>query len=139
MAVSEGRVVYEAEAVGDSSRRVAGEQRLLEAGISSRSLRCHNANQVTNYGADIRREGAQNMSVAQITVRRKTGDNKLCLSIVKPAYRVLFPEGGQNEVVRGAGRRVTGLQRLRQGLNRGGGGGGGLLGSGLIHLHHCIA
>jgi hypothetical protein len=139
MPVSERRVVYEAKAVGDSSGRIAGEERLLEAAIGSRSLRCHNANQVSNCGDDIRREGTQNMTVTQITVRRKTGNDKLCLSIVKPAYRVFFPEGRQNEAVRGGGRRMAGLQRLCQGLNRGGGGGGRLRGSGLIHLHHCIA
>jgi hypothetical protein len=77
MPVSERRMVDKAEAVGDSSRSVAGEQRLLEAGIGSRGLRRHNANQVTNSGDDIRREGTQNMTVTQIAVRRKTGDHEL--------------------------------------------------------------
>ncbi len=125
------------QAVGDSSRSVAGEQRLLETGISSRGLWRHNANQVTNRSNDIRRESPQNVTVTQRAVCRKTGDYEFCLSTVELAYRVLLPEGRQYEAVRGAGRRVAGLQSLRQGLNRGGG--GRLRGSGLIHLHHCIA
>jgi hypothetical protein len=139
MPVSERRMVDKAEAVGDCSRSVAGKQRLLEAGIGSRGLRRHNANQITNGGDDIRREGPQYMTVTQIAVLRKTGDHKLCLSIVEPAYRVLLPEGGKNKAMRGGGRRVAGLQHLRQSLDRGDGGGGRLRGSRLIHLHHCIA
>jgi hypothetical protein len=61
--VSERRVINEAEAVGDISRSVAGEQRLLEAGVGSEGLRRHHANQVANGGDDVRREGAQNMAV----------------------------------------------------------------------------
>jgi hypothetical protein len=139
MPVSERRMVNKAEAVGNSSGSVAGEQRLLEAGMGSRGLRRHNANQITDGGDDIRRKSTQNVTVTQIAVRRKTRNYEFCLSIVEPAYRVLLPEGGKNKTKRGGGRRVAGLQRLRQGLNRGGGGGGRLRGSRLIHLHHCIA
>jgi hypothetical protein len=107
--VPERRVVNKAKAVGDISRSIAGEQRLLEAAISSRGLRRHNANQVANCGDDIRREGTQNMAVTQITVGRITGDYEFCFSIVEPAYRVLLPEGGKDETMRGGGRRVAGL------------------------------
>jgi hypothetical protein len=54
--VSERRVVNEAEAVGNISGSIAGEQRLLEAAIGSGGLRCHYANQDANGGDDIRRE-----------------------------------------------------------------------------------
>jgi hypothetical protein len=131
VSVSERRVVDEAEAVDNISGSKAGEQRLLEAAVGSRGLRRHHANQVANGGDDIRREGTQNMAVTQITVGRITGNCKFRFSIVEPAYRVLFPEGRQHEAVS--------LERLRQGLNRGGGCDGRLRGSGLIHLHHCIA
>jgi hypothetical protein len=107
--VPERRVVNEAKAVGNISGSIAGEQRLLEAAIHSRVLRRHNANQVANGGDDIRREGTQNMAVTQITVGRITGDYEFCLSIVEPAYRVLFPEGRQHKAVRGGGRCVAGL------------------------------
>jgi hypothetical protein len=139
MTVSERRMVNKPEAVGDSSGCVAGEQRLLEAGVGSRGLWRHNANQITNGGDDIRCEGSQNMTVAQVAVRRKTGDYEFCLCIVKPSYGVLFPEGGEEKAVRRGGRRVVGLERLRQGLDRGGGGDGRLRCSRLIHLHHCMA
>ncbi len=79
------------------------------------------------------------MAVTQITVSRIPGDCKFRFSIVKPAHRVLLPEGRQHEPVRGGGRCRVDLERLRQGLNRGGGGDGRLRGSGLIHLHHCLA
>ncbi len=112
---------------------------MLEAGIRSESLRRYNANQVTNGGDDVRWEGTQNMTIAQITVRRKSGDHEFGFCIMKPSYGVLFPEGGEDKAVRRGGRRVAGLKRLRQGMYRGGGGGSRLRGSRLIHLYHCIA
>ncbi len=63
MPVAERRVINEAKAVGDVSRSVAGEKRLLEAAVGSGGLRRHHPNQVANSGDYIRREGAQNMAV----------------------------------------------------------------------------
>ena len=59
MPVSERRVINETKALGDIFLSVAGEERLLEAAIGSRSLRCHYANQVSNCGDDISREGSR--------------------------------------------------------------------------------
>jgi hypothetical protein len=132
-------MVNELEAVSNISGSVAGEQSLLEAGISSGSLRRHYADQIANGGDDVRRKRTQNMTIAQITFRRKTGDDKFCFCIVEPSNGVLFPKGSEDKAVRRGGRRVAGVKRLRQGLYRGGSGGGRLRGSRLIHLHHCIA
>ncbi len=67
MAVSEEGMVNEFEAVSNSSGSVAGEQSLLEAGISSGSLRRHYADQIANGSDDVRRKRTQNMTIAQIT------------------------------------------------------------------------
>jgi hypothetical protein len=57
------------KALGHISLSVAGEKGLLEAAVGSGSLRRHHANQVANQvansGDDVRREGAQDMAVAQ--------------------------------------------------------------------------
>ncbi len=109
MPVAERRVINEAKAVGDISRGVAGEKRLLEAAVGSGGLRCYHANQVANGGDDVRREGAQDMAVTKITVGRIARDGELGFSIVEPAYRVLLPEGRQHEAVGGGGWCAVGL------------------------------
>jgi hypothetical protein len=98
-------VINEAKAVGDISRSVAGEKRLLEAAVGSGGLRHHYANKVANGGDDVRLEGAQDMTITQITVGRIARNCELRFSIVEPAYRVLLPEGRQHEAVGGGGRR----------------------------------
>ncbi len=139
MPIAERWVINEAKALGDISLSVAGEEGLFEADVGSRSLRRHHANQVANSGDDVRRESAQDMAVAYVTVGRKVRNRELCFSIMKPANRVLFPERRQHEAVGGGGWGAVGVKRLRQSLDRGGGGDGGLRSSWLIHLHHCIA
>ncbi len=139
MPIAERRMIDETETLGDICLSVAGEKRLLEAAVGSDSLRRHHANQVTNNGDDVRREGAQDMAVADITVGREVGNGEFRFRIVKPANRILLPERRQHEVVGGGGWSAVCMKRLRQGLYRGGGGDGGLRGCGLIHLHHCLA
>jgi hypothetical protein len=64
MSIAERWVINEAEALGDISLSVAGEEGLLEADVGSRSVRRHHANQVADSGDDVRRESAQDMAVA---------------------------------------------------------------------------
>jgi hypothetical protein len=67
MPIAERRMIDETETLGDICLSVAGEKRLLEAAVGSDGLRRHHVNQVTNSGDDVRREGAQDMAVADIT------------------------------------------------------------------------
>ena len=121
MSIAERWVINEAEALGDICLSVAREEGLLEAAVGSDGLRRHYANQVSNGGNDVRREGAQDMAVAYVTVGGEVGNCKFRFRIVKPANRVLLPERRQHKAVGGGGWSAVCMERLRQGLNRGGG------------------
>ncbi len=69
-------MVDESEAVSNSGGSVAGEQNLLEIGISSGCLRHHRADKIANGGDDVRGKGVQNMAITQITVGSKARDDK---------------------------------------------------------------
>ncbi len=117
MSIAERWVINEAEALGDIGLSIAREEGLLEAAVGSDGLWRHHANQVSNGGDDVRRESAQDMAVAYVTVGGKIGNCKFCFCIVKPANRVLLPERRQHEAVGGGGRSAVCMERLRQGLN----------------------
>jgi hypothetical protein len=82
---------------------------LFEVVVGARGVRCHRADQVSEGGDHIWWQGVENVAVAKIAVYGDASNNKFCLGLMEPAYRVLLPKSGEDEAVRGCKGRAVGL------------------------------